>query len=136
MKRKFVYLRAVCYPIVYSLLLTLICKIVYLWLNSIDSWGALYYWLIFIGLYVLIVSPMLSFVYCRIIHSIGKIKYFFCLYNAVLMELYYAISWIPVKKEHLTELVFNAHSIPVFATSLLTGFITLIAYDVKSTPHN
>lgn len=122
-------------PIVNCLLLTLGYFVVQLLLRPFrGEWGALGFVLIFLALYSIIIAPLMSIVYCKRICAMGWTKYLCCIYNSIMIGMYYTVCLVPSNLEHIQHIMTSVLSIPwlsVFFSSLICGLITLIVHDVK-----
>ena len=140
MKKK-LYLYWLWMPIVYLILLTLGFFIFFVpFIGKSANWEYLWVGFIFVSIYALVLSPIMSISYCKNIRDMGWKKYLCCLYNAFMMGSYFTIYWIPTHyfDRELVEIIFltvasivSSLSLFVSIPALLCGLATLIVYDVK-----
>ena len=83
------------------------------------------------------VTPTTSVLYCRVIRRMDWKKYLCCIYNAVIMGLYYTINeiFIYIDNDRTIRIGWTFLSFPylsVFIPALICGLITLITYDKKN----
>ena len=124
-------------PLGNCLLLVLGFMAAYVWTAMEGSdWGGLVYALGFVMLYDLILIPLMTVFYCRRIGYMGWPKYLCCLYNAVVLGLYFTVGTIPFNTEpvdlqYIAETAGSALGLSAMVSALLCGVATLVAGDVK-----
>ena len=121
-------------PIVYCLLLSSGYMVVNVLMSPHKSnLGTVIYALLFILVYGLIAAPVMSIIYCRRIRTMGKKKYFCCVYNAFMMSWYFTICMHPSNFISVLHSMLSIPWISVFFASLFCGVITLVICDLKKT---
>ena len=95
------------------------------------NWGALLYALLFIAFYSIVISPILSIIYCKKLYLMSWGKYLCCFYNATMMGMYYTLCIFPADIKGFISSVMSIPWISMFLSSLVSGLITLIIHDVK-----
>lgn len=133
-------------PIVHCVLLALGLFILGLVLESLpvdgDNLGLLVCVVILEWFYILVVAPLMSISYCKKIRTMGRSKYLYCLYNAVMTGMYLTICSMPAILKSLKHgfiyvllgvlsTVINFSFFTVFFSCLISGLITLKIYDVR-----
>jgi len=97
--------------------------------------GAAVFSLLFILFYAVIVVPLMSVFYCKKICEMCWAKYLCCIYNALMIGVYFIIVVLPINVSITSFLLSLVKTIPwnsVVLSSLICGMITLIIYDVKA----
>ena len=132
MKKK-LYLYWLWMPIIHWILLTLAFQVLYIPL--MEDFGYLPLALLFIFICAVVVSPVISILYCKRIRDMGWIKYICCTYNAVIIGTYGAIFFLTSKNDTVFESIIHSLSFfpcgSVSISSFICGLITLIIYDLK-----
>ena len=126
-------------PIVHCIILML--GFAALYAPFMDNLWYLPFGIIFIAVYALVLSPIMSISYCKNIRDMGWKKYLCCIYNAIMMGGYSTVYWIPTHHfdRELVEIIFltvasivSSLSLFVSIPALICGLITLITYDKKN----
>ena len=126
-------------PIVHCVLLVVVHFFVYFSLMEPYShdWGGIVQSVLFIVFYALVVTPFMSVLYCKKIHGMGWTQYLCCLYNSVMMGLYFVVCTIPfnnlpINLDYVMTAIMSFPALSVIIPSLICGVVTLVIYDVKS----
>ena len=107
-----------------------------------DNLGLVVYVVILELFYILVVAPLMSISYCKKIRTMGRSKYLYCLYNAVMTGMYFMIYHMPAHLKSLKHgfiyvllsvlsTVIHFSFFTVFFSCLISGLITLKIYDVR-----
>ena len=106
-----------------------------------DDLGVAGLGLILILFYALVLAPIMSFFYCKKLREMSWTKYLCCIYNAVMIGMYFAVFLIVTRNYYniglisiinlLVEVTYEFSFLIVFIPALICGLITLIVYDVK-----
>ena len=124
-------------PIVHCIILML--GFAALYAPFMDNLWYLPFGIIFIAVYALVLSPIMSISYCKNLCDMGWKKYLCCIYNAIMTGMYISIGAVLGILETTRCLtlklillsLFAFPSFTVFISALLCGLITLRVYDVK-----
>ena len=127
-------------PIVHCLLLILGYFVFYALIEPLGGdWGGLAYVLFFFALYMIVIAPLMAFFYCKKINArgVGWKKYLYCLYNSVIMGMYYIVCTmpfnnLPIDLKYVMAAVISAPGLAVLIPSLICGAVTLIVYDART----
>lgn len=105
------------------------------------DYGSMVILLCLLVTYDVVLTPLLTIMYCRKIHKmgIGWAKYLLCIYNAGIMCTFFALcnlATLDTIQWSLSKIVFysvvSIEGIPVLISGLVCGFATLIICDIRA----
>jgi len=103
------------------------------------DWGGIVQNALVIVFYALVVTPLLAVLYCKKINGMGWgwTKYLCCLYNSLMMGMYFVVITIPfnnlpINLNYLMTVLISVPGLSIIIPSLICGIVTLVIYDVKS----